>query len=213
MCVAQEEAEKYRRSLRIAVVYGGTPKGPQQRELTSGVEMVVATPGRLQDFMNTRITNVRRVTYLVLDEADKMLDMGLGPNVADICGNCPTDRQTLMFTATWSDEVQALSSRYLSKDSVKVKVSPPRPSQCARCGMDSWRLSGTVALVEYLRTTIKRESFPAPGCARTQGVKYHAGAKRNVYKENAKNICIHIFECLLHDTSPGKQEADGNKWQ
>lgn len=65
-------------------VYGGAPKGPQIRDLRAGVEIVIATPGRLIDMLDQRVTNLRRVTYLVLDEADRMLDMGFEPQIRKI---------------------------------------------------------------------------------------------------------------------------------
>jgi ATP-dependent RNA helicase DDX5/DBP2 len=77
----QAECVKFGQSSRIksTCVYGGAPKGPQTRDLRMGVETVIATPGRLLDFLESRTTNLRRVTYLVLDEADRMLDMGFEP--------------------------------------------------------------------------------------------------------------------------------------
>lgn len=65
-------------------MYGGAPKGPQIRDLRAGVEIVIATPGRLIDMLDARVTNMRRVTYLVLDEADRMLDMGFEPQIKTI---------------------------------------------------------------------------------------------------------------------------------
>lgn len=65
-------------------VYGGAPKGPQVRDLRNGVEIVIATPGRLIDMLESGVTNLRRVTYLVLDEADRMLDMGFEPQIRTI---------------------------------------------------------------------------------------------------------------------------------
>lgn len=65
-------------------VYGGAPKGPQMRDLRNGVEIVIATPGRLIDMLDSRVTNLKRVTYLVLDEADRMLDMGFEPQIRNI---------------------------------------------------------------------------------------------------------------------------------
>ena len=65
-------------------VYGGAPKGPQCRDLRAGVEIVIATPGRLIDMLESRVTNLKRVTYLVLDEADRMLDMGFEPQIRKI---------------------------------------------------------------------------------------------------------------------------------
>lgn len=79
----QQECTRFGSSSRIknTVVYGGAPKGPQIRDLRGGVEIVIATPGRLIDMLESRVTNLRRVTYLVLDEGDRMLDMGFEPQV------------------------------------------------------------------------------------------------------------------------------------
>ncbi len=85
------------------------PKGPQIRDLTRGVEIVIATPGRLIDMLETGKTNLRRVTYLVMDEADRMLDMGFEPQIRKIVSQIRPDRQTLMFSATWPKDVQKLA--------------------------------------------------------------------------------------------------------
>lgn len=81
-------------------VYGGVPKNQQARDLRSGVEIVVATPGRLIDMLQTGVTNLRRVTYLVLDEADRMLDMGFEPQIRKIVDQIRPDRQTLMWVVS-----------------------------------------------------------------------------------------------------------------
>ena len=91
-------------------IYGGAPKGPQIRDLQRGVEIVIATPGRLIDMLETQKTNLRRITYLVMDEADRMLDMGFEPQIRKIIGQIRPDRQTLMFSATWPKDVQRLAS-------------------------------------------------------------------------------------------------------
>lgn len=96
--------------IRNTAIYGGAPKGPQIRDLQRGVEVVIATPGRLIDMLETQKTNLRRVTYLVLDEADRMLDMGFEPQIRKIIGQIRPDRQTLMFSATWPKDVQRLAS-------------------------------------------------------------------------------------------------------
>jgi ATP-dependent RNA helicase DDX5/DBP2 len=96
--------------IRNTAIYGGAPKGPQIRDLQRGVEIVIATPGRLIDMLETNKTNLRRVTYLVLDEADRMLDMGFEPQIRKIVGQIRPDRQTLMFSATWPKDVQKLAS-------------------------------------------------------------------------------------------------------
>lgn len=96
--------------IRNTAIYGGAPKGAQIRDLQRGVEIVIATPGRLIDMLETNKTNLRRVTYLVMDEADRMLDMGFEPQIRKIVGQIRPDRQTLMFSATWPKEVQRLAS-------------------------------------------------------------------------------------------------------
>jgi ATP-dependent RNA helicase DDX5/DBP2 len=95
------------------VVYGGVPKSQQVRHLRSGVEIVIATPGRLIDHLEQGNTNLKRVTYLVLDEADRMLDMGFEPQLRKICSQIRPDRQVLMWSATWPKEVQNLARDYL----------------------------------------------------------------------------------------------------
>ena len=81
-----EEAQKFGAPLeaKTSCIYGGAPKGPQIRDLKNGVEIVIATPGRLLDMLESQHTNLRRVTYLVLDEADRMLDMGFEPQIRKI---------------------------------------------------------------------------------------------------------------------------------
>lgn len=119
----QGECSKFGASSRIrnTCVYGGVPKGQQIRDLTRGAEIVIATPGRLIDMLESRKTNLHRVTYLVMDEADRMLDMGFEPQIRKIVEQIRPDRQTLMFSATWPKEVQRLAHEYL-KDFIQVNV-------------------------------------------------------------------------------------------
>ncbi|CDW55278.1 ATP dependent RNA helicase DDX5 [Trichuris trichiura] len=119
----QAVAQAYgtRLGLRSVCVYGGAAKGPQQRELQRGVEICIATPGRLIDFVKMGVTNLRRCTYLVLDEADRMLDMGFEPQITQIVDQIRPDKQTLMYSATWPSEVRALAEKYLH-DYVFVNV-------------------------------------------------------------------------------------------
>lgn len=119
----QQECTKFGSSSRIknTCVYGGVPRGPQIRDLSRGVEICIATPGRLIDMLESRKTNLRRVTYLVLDEADRMLDMGFEPQIRKIVDQIRPDRQTLMWSATWPKEVQRLAQDYLH-DYIQVNV-------------------------------------------------------------------------------------------
>lgn len=119
----QEECTKFGQSSKIknTCVYGGAPKGAQIRDLRRGCEIVIATPGRLIDMLESGVTNLRRVTYLVMDEADRMLDMGFEPQIRKIVDQIRPDRQTLMFSATWPKEVQRLANDYL-KDYAQITI-------------------------------------------------------------------------------------------
>ncbi|XP_054615868.1 probable ATP-dependent RNA helicase DDX17 isoform X5 [Dunckerocampus dactyliophorus] len=119
----QQVAYDYGKSSRIksTCVYGGAPKGPQIRDLERGVEICIATPGRLIDFLEAGKTNLQRCTYLVLDEADRMLDMGFEPQIRKIVDQIRPDRQTLMWSATWPKEVRQLAEDFL-KDYVQINV-------------------------------------------------------------------------------------------
>lgn len=111
----QQETTKFGASSKIksTCIYGGVPKGPQVRDLQKGVEIIIATPGRLIDMMESHHTNLRRVTYLVLDEADRMLDMGFEPQIKKIVSQIRPDRQTLYWSATWPKEVELLARTFL----------------------------------------------------------------------------------------------------
>ncbi|RXG72390.1 putative ATP-dependent RNA helicase DDX17, partial [Armadillidium vulgare] len=107
--------------IRSTCVFGGAPKGSQIRDLERGVEICIATPGRLIDFLESGKTNLRRCTYLVLDEADRMLDMGFEPQIRKILEQIRPDRQTLMWSATWPKEVRKLAEDFL-KDYIQLNV-------------------------------------------------------------------------------------------
>ncbi|XP_037545914.1 probable ATP-dependent RNA helicase DDX5 [Nematolebias whitei] len=119
----QQVAAEYGRASRLksTCIYGGAPKGPQLRDLERGVEICIATPGRLIDFLECGKTNLRRCTYLVLDEADRMLDMGFEPQIRKIVEQIRPDRQTLMWSATWPKEVRQLAEDFL-KDYVQINI-------------------------------------------------------------------------------------------
>merc|ERR1712224_355120 len=85
-------------------------------------EICIATPGRLLDFLDQGVTNLKRVTYLVLDEADRMLDMGFEPQIRKIVSQVRPDRQTLMWSATWPKEVQRLARELCKEDPVHINI-------------------------------------------------------------------------------------------
>jgi len=93
-------------------------------DLLKGKHIVVATPGRLIDFLSSNVTNLERVSYLVLDEADRMLDMGFEPQIRQICSQIRPDRQTLLYSATWPEEIRKLANDLCKQDPVKCRVGP-----------------------------------------------------------------------------------------
>jgi ATP-dependent RNA helicase RhlE len=95
--------------LRIATVFGGVGERPQMQALRSGVDLVIATPGRLLDLMDQRCADFSSLEFLVLDEADRMLDMGFLPSIKRVVKALPRKRQTLLFSATLSREIEALT--------------------------------------------------------------------------------------------------------
>ncbi len=109
--------------LKSTVVYGGVPMDPQKQQLLSGVEILVATPGRLLDHAGSKGVNLGSVEILVLDEADRMLDMGFIDDIRRIVALLPPKRQNLMFSATFSAEIRALAKQFLH-DPAQVDVAP-----------------------------------------------------------------------------------------
>ncbi|KAH8287773.1 hypothetical protein KR054_012672 [Drosophila jambulina] len=107
--------------IRHTCIFGGSSKVPQARDLERGVEVIIATPGRLIDFLENRNTNLQRCTYLVLDEADRMLDMGFEPQIRKIIEQIRPDRQVVMWSATWPKEVQALAGDFLN-DYIQINI-------------------------------------------------------------------------------------------
>jgi ATP-dependent RNA helicase RhlE len=103
----------YHTPVTSAAVFGGVEMGPQERALQAGVDIVVATPGRLMDHMRHSNTDFVRVQVLVLDEADRMMDMGFWPDVQKIMTALPPDRQTLLFSATLPGEIQRMAKEML----------------------------------------------------------------------------------------------------
>jgi superfamily II DNA/RNA helicase len=126
-------------SLRIAAVYGGTPVRAQAGR-ARGAQILVATPGRLHDLIERRLVSLRCVRVLVLDEADRMLDMGFKPQVDRILRDVPQNRQTLLFSATLEGAVMQLARRYTAN---AVHVHLERPAEKQRDEIDHRFLSVT----------------------------------------------------------------------
>jgi len=111
-------------NLRSTVVFGGMDMKPQTAELKKGVEVLVATPGRLLDHIEAKNAVLQQVEYVVLDEADRMLDIGFLPDLQRILSYLPKQRTTLLFSATFSTEIKRLANSYLN-DPVTVEVARP----------------------------------------------------------------------------------------
>ncbi len=110
-----ENVKKYiaKTPLKCATVYGGVDMDPQTQALRAGVEIIVATPGRLLDHLQMKNTSLSQVQMVVLDEADRMLDMGFLPDISRILNLLPKERQSLMFSATFSEEIKRLAANFL----------------------------------------------------------------------------------------------------
>ncbi len=120
----EESARTYSQhlALRTACVYGGVQIDPQIAALRAGAEIVVATPGRLLDHLNSKTVHLGQVQFLVLDEADRMLDMGFLPDIRRILSQLPVGRQNLLFSATFSEDIRRLASHFMRKP-VMIEVA------------------------------------------------------------------------------------------
>jgi len=120
-----DNIREYGKHLRVstAVIFGGVSMGPQVNALRRGVDIIIATPGRLVDHMQQRTIDLRGIEVLVLDEADRMLDMGFLPSLKRIISALPTQRQTLLFSATFASEIKSLAMQFMHSPR-EVSVTP-----------------------------------------------------------------------------------------
>ena len=120
----QESVRNYGKHVKLSstCIYGGVGFMPQVQALRRGVDIAVATPGRLLDHVQQRTVDLRKIEILVLDEADRMLDMGFIPDMRKIISLLPKERQTLLFSATFSEEIRSLA-RDFQRDPVTVEVA------------------------------------------------------------------------------------------
>ncbi|HKB44790.1 MAG TPA: DEAD/DEAH box helicase [Chitinophagaceae bacterium] len=112
---------------RYKVIFGGVPQYSQVQAIRNGVDIIVATPGRLLDLMQQRIISLSDIQYFILDEADRMLDMGFVHDVKRIIARLPAKRQTLFFSATMPSEIKQLAAILLTNP-VKIEVTPESPT-------------------------------------------------------------------------------------
>jgi ATP-dependent RNA helicase RhlE len=144
--------------LRTTVIYGGVGYGKQREDLQRGVDVVMATPGRLLDLLEQRDLTLSNINVLVLDEVDRMLDMGFLPDVKRIVQQCPRERQTLLFTATLPPEIESLAA-WVLHDPVTVAVGRRRaPAETVSHGFYPVVGSQKIALLGTLLERTKFES-------------------------------------------------------
>jgi ATP-independent RNA helicase DbpA len=124
---ALRELARGRQNIKIVTLCGGVGIGPQIGSLSHGAHLVVGTPGRVQDHLRKGTLTLEHLKTLVLDEADRMLDMGFQESMDDIIARLPENRQTLLFSATWPDSIRSLSHSY-QKSPVDVRVTDDEPA-------------------------------------------------------------------------------------
>lgn len=177
--LAQQVAEDARAlaqhtELWVGEIYGGMPMGPQIRDLRAGFDVIVATPGRLIDHLERGNVDLSEVEVLVLDEADRMLDMGFRPQIEAILARLPKERQTLLFSATMPNGVHALALRILddpewiavarpatAADKVEQRVYPVRPEQKSALLMDLLQQDGMDQVLVFTRTKVGADALYA----------------------------------------------------
>ncbi|WP_119965616.1 DEAD/DEAH box helicase [Simplicispira lacusdiani] len=173
--------------LRSTVVFGGMDMKPQTLELKKGVEVLVATPGRLLDHIEAKNAVLNQVEYVVLDEADRMLDIGFLPDLQRILSYLPKQRTTLLFSATFSPEIKRLANSYL-QDPITIEVA--RPNETASTVEQHFYSVGDDdkrhAIHQVLRSRELKQAFifvnSKLGCARLA---------RSLEREGLKTAALH----------------------
>lgn len=142
---------KHRHTHEVAI-YGGVPYGPQERALSRGAQIVVGTPGRLLDHIDKRTLALDAVHIVILDEADRLLDMGFAPDVRKLLRLVPKERQTALFSATLTGEIKDLAYRF-TRDPVQIAIDPERRTaeSVDQVYVEVLEEDKTRALVELLR--------------------------------------------------------------
>jgi superfamily II DNA/RNA helicase len=151
------EAERLSAHLKVRVicVYGGTGLGDQKNKLLAGVDLVVGTPGRLIDFVRQTYLRLSKIRWLVLDEADRMLDMGFVKDMEFVMSKAPMSRQTLLFSATFPPEILALAGKFMHEP---VHVAVERPSLTARNIVQvAYSVGGTPDKLRRLKDLLRTE--------------------------------------------------------
>jgi len=173
------------KNLRIISVYGGVPINQQIRDIPKS-EVVIATPGRLMDHLQRGTINISKIKILVLDEADRMLDMGFLDDVERIISECPTDRQTLFFSATISREIKRLANRYMIKPTSVTAEKMVDPEKLKQVYYDIPRNMKLSLLVHLLEN--ENSELAMIFCNTRNTTDY---VVKNLRANNIKAIAIH----------------------
>ncbi|MEY3509036.1 MAG: hypothetical protein RLZ21_793, partial [Pseudomonadota bacterium] len=169
--------------LRTAVVFGGVDIKPQAMTLRAGVEILIATPGRLLDHLGSKTADLSQVQILVLDEADRMLDMGFLPDLQRIINLIPAQRQTLLFSATFSSEIKKLAQTYL-RNPVTIEVA---------------RQNAAADTVNQVIHFVKSENKRAAIVAILQNRVKAGHTKQCIIFTNSRLGCARLARALEHD--------------
>lgn len=137
-----------RTSLRTGLVIGGAPIARQKNMLRRGVDILIATPGRLEDHMRQNAVSLDNVEMLVLDEVDQMLDLGFIHSIRAICGQCPKERQSLFFSATMPREISRLANALL-RDPLRIDIEPAERPKIEQSVMFMAKAQKLAALVKF----------------------------------------------------------------
>jgi len=147
----------YHTGVTSAIVIGGSDFAAQAKAIRAGVDVIVATPGRLLDQMNVLNVDFSKIHYFVLDEADRMLDMGFLPDVSKIIDSLPADRQTLLFSATLPEELKKMVGKVMNNPKT-VAIAPSKPSESVDQRVYFVSSNQKVKLVEHLFDTLDWET-------------------------------------------------------
>jgi ATP-dependent RNA helicase DDX5/DBP2 len=191
-----DEAQKYcvASGLKSTAIFGGASKSTQISKLRAGIDFIVATPGRCNDLADMGVLDLSNIQYLVLDEADRMLDMGFEPQIRDIIAQIPEKRQTLFFTATWPREVEAIAKEFV-KDPIQVNIG------------DSDQLNANKAIkqnIEIVREHEKEDRLfnlfdNEINSLEVNPTKNHALVAKSLVFVSRKMNCDHIAEQLRYE--------------
>jgi ATP-dependent RNA helicase RhlE len=173
-----------RTGLRAIAIYGGVSQGPQVQALRRGTDIVVACPGRLLDLMGQRAIDLAHVEVVVLDEADRMLDMGFLPDVRRIMRAVPHRRQTLLFSATMPDDIRGLAAEVLH-DPLTVQIGHTRPAHTVA--------HAVYPVPQHLKTALLKELLAATN---SESVLVFTRTKHR-----AKRLALQLKQAGFHATS------------